>query len=87
MPDSGAMTRARITSMTLAWGAIVGALAFEARARADVTPPRVIELPDVALPEDVEAPAGGVVVAVIVVAADGAATVERCDAGDALCVL
>ncbi|MCC7538500.1 MAG: TonB-dependent receptor [Deltaproteobacteria bacterium] len=81
------MTRARITSMTLAWGAIVGALALEARARADVTPPRVIELPDVALPEDVEAPAGGVVVAVIVVAADGAATVERCDAGDALCVL
>jgi len=50
-------------------------------------PPRVLELPALALPADLEPPADGRVYAVLRVAVDGSASIESCDHGEALCAL
>src|SRR5689334_21994608 len=70
----------------LAFAVGVAALAASAvRAQEPETqPPRVVSLPAIELPDGEPAPPDGRVEVTIVVAADGSATVEQCDAGDTL---
>jgi hypothetical protein len=56
-------------------------------AQIEVIPPRVLSMPEIALPADVQAPTTGRVEALIEVETDGSATVTECDASDELCAL
>jgi hypothetical protein len=53
----------------------------------DVTSPRIMSLPQITLPDGVEAPPDGRVNTVLLVASDGSATLEQCEAGAELCAL
>ncbi|MEY4580706.1 MAG: hypothetical protein RL701_5409 [Pseudomonadota bacterium] len=59
-------------------------------ARADdtaIVPPKLLELPQLTLPEGVAAPDAGLVTVVVLVREDGHAQVESCDSGPQLCEL
>lgn len=58
------------------------------RARAQkLESPHVAVLPSIVVPAGVELPEAGRVEAVLLVASDGTAVVEQCDASDAICAL
>ena len=63
-------------------------MSSNARAQAEsVQPPRVIELPELILPEGVGEPEGGTIEAVVVVATDGSASLDECAASAELCAM
>jgi hypothetical protein len=71
-----------VTRLLVACAWLVGAPAL-----AQTEPPRVIALPSIEVPDGTEVPESGRVDVVVVIGVDGAATVEACDAGEAICAL
>lgn len=73
--------------LVLASVTLLGAAGVASVAHAQLVAPHIEALPDIELPADVPPPDGGVVQVVVVIAADATASVEQCDAGEALCAL
>lgn len=71
---------------SLAVVVLVSLLAARARAQ-ELRPPRVVHLPELDVPSDVEVPEGGAVEVVVEIDRAGAASMASCDASETLCTL
>jgi hypothetical protein len=83
--SGGASQRRWLASLEL-WLALV-LHASRGAAQEEVQPPRIVSLPEIVLPADVQAPESGRVEALIEVGRDGSAVVAGCEAAAELCAL